>query len=149
MFVVDTNVFLYAADRAAPEHERVRQLVDGWRRQAAPWYTTWGVLYEFMRVATHPRVFRRPWTAREAWVFVEALRGSPGLDILTHTERHADVAAEVITETPGLGGNLFHDAHTAILMREHGIRRVYTRDADFNRFAFLEVLDPLTAAPPT
>jgi predicted nucleic acid-binding protein len=28
-------------------------------------------------------------------------------------------------------------------MREHGIRRVCTRDTDFYRFPFLEVLDPL------
>jgi predicted nucleic acid-binding protein len=27
-------------------------------------------------------------------------------------------------------------------MREHGIRRICTRDADFHRFPFLEVIDP-------
>ena len=27
-------------------------------------------------------------------------------------------------------------------MREHGIRRIYTRDVDFHRFPFLEVVDP-------
>jgi predicted nucleic acid-binding protein len=35
------------------------------------------------------------------------------------------------------------DALTAILMREHGIRRICTRDTDFHQFAFLEVIDPL------
>ena len=35
------------------------------------------------------------------------------------------------------------DALTAILMREHGIRRIRTRDTDFHQFAFLEVIDPL------
>jgi predicted nucleic acid-binding protein len=49
----------------------------------------------------------------------------------------------VIAELPWLAGNLLHDAHTAILMREHGIRRICTRDTDFHRFAFLEVVDPL------
>jgi predicted nucleic acid-binding protein len=77
---------------------------------------------------------------------VEALRASPGLEVLVHTERHADVAAEVIAEVPDVRGNLVHDAHTAVLMREHGIRRLYTRDTAFHRFPFLEVLDPLTAA---
>ena len=28
-------------------------------------------------------------------------------------------------------------------MREHGIREIYTRDADFSRFPFLRVLDPV------
>ena len=40
-----------------------------------------------------------------------------------------------------------HDAETAVLMREHGIRRVCTRDTDFHRFAFLEVVDPMVAEP--
>jgi len=48
---------------------------------------------------------------------------------------------------PHLAGNLFHDAHTAILMREHGVARICTRDADFNQFPFLEVIDPVRASP--
>jgi hypothetical protein len=34
------------------------------------------------------------------------------------------------------------DVHIAILMREHGIRRIVTNDADLHRFRFLEVVDP-------
>jgi predicted nucleic acid-binding protein len=49
----------------------------------------------------------------------------------------------VIAELPWLSGNVIHDAHTAILMREHGTLRICTRDADFHRFSFLEVVDPL------
>jgi predicted nucleic acid-binding protein len=78
-----------------------------------------------------------------AWKFVTTLLASPGFAILVPTHRHADIAAEVILESPHLAGNLMHDAQTAILMREHGIRRICTRDTDFNQFAFLEVIDPL------
>jgi uncharacterized protein len=59
------------------------------------------------------------------------------------------VAAEVIAELPRLAGNLMHDAHTAILMREHGIARICTRDADFSRFPFVEVIDPLRSSHAT
>ena len=43
------------------------------------------------------------------------------------------------------------DAHTAVLMREHGIRCIVTRDTDFHRFPFLESVDPLTegGSPPS
>lgn len=143
MFLVDTNLLLYAADRAFPEHERARGLVEAWRQQVTPWYTTWGIVYEFLRVATHPRVLRAPWSAPDAWRFVGALLASPALGILVHTDRHALVAAEVLSEVPALRGNLLHDAHTAVLMREHGIHRIYTRDTDFHRFTFLDVVDPL------
>lgn len=143
MFVVDTNVLMYAADEDAPAHGVCRELLENWRRQQSVWYTTWGVLYEFLRVATHPRVLRMPWTAGKAWAFVDAMLGSTALSLLVETDRHAAVVEEVLREVPHLGGNVIHDMHTAILMREHGIRRIYTRDTDFHRFPFLEVIDPL------
>ena len=67
-----------------------------------------------------------------------------------HVERwriHAAVFAEVILEVPMISGNLWHDAQTAVLRREHDIRRTCTRDTDFARFPFVEVVDPLTAEP--
>jgi toxin-antitoxin system PIN domain toxin len=143
VIVVDTNVLVYAADRSFPVHKPCHEWLERRRREADAWFTTWGILYEFLRVTTHPRVMRRPWSAPEAWGFVAALLASPGLGVLVQTQRHADVAAEVIAELPHLGGNLLHDAHTAILMREHGLRRIVTRDTDFHRFPFLETVDPL------
>jgi uncharacterized protein len=86
---------------------------------------------------------RRPWSASAAWQFVAALLASPGLTVLIPTQRHGDVAAEVMAELPHLAGNLMHDAHTAVLMREHGIARICTRDTDFSRFPFIEMIDPL------
>jgi uncharacterized protein len=83
-----------------------------------------------MRVTTHPRVRRKPWSAARAWASVSVLLVSPGLGVLVPTEHHADVAEQVIAELPWLSGNVIHDAHTAILMREHGILRICTRDAD-------------------
>jgi predicted nucleic acid-binding protein len=117
--------------------------VTGWRSQSTAWYLSWSICYEFLRVTTHPRVFRRPWSADQAWSFIEALMDSPSLGLLTATERHAQVLAEVIHDIPHLNGNLWHDAHTAVLMREHGISRIYTRDTDFHRFTFLDPIDPL------
>lgn len=146
MFVVDTNVLVYAAESGSVEHARCRELLQEWRAQPSAWYTTWGILYEFIRVTTHRNVFRVPWTALASWGFVEVLLASPGLGILLETDRHSEVASDVLHEVPLLGGNLIHDAHTAILMREHGIQRIYTRDTDFHRFPFLQVLDPLQEA---
>lgn len=49
----------------------------------------------------------------------------------------------MFTEVRDVRGNRVHDAHTAILIREHGIREIYTRDTDFHRFSFLRVVDHL------
>jgi toxin-antitoxin system PIN domain toxin len=146
MFVVDTNILLYAADQAAAEHDRCQQLLEGWRRQPAAWYITWGIVYEFLRVATHPRVFRNPWKMPEAWGFIEALFSSASLQVLVETERHRRVAEELFARHPHLSGNTVFDGHTAILMNEHGIQRIVTRDMDFQRFPFLTVVDPMVEA---
>jgi toxin-antitoxin system PIN domain toxin len=142
MFVVDTNIFVYAADEDSLFHVPCRGKIEEWRRQTSPWYATWGILYEFLRVVTHSRVFRQPWTAQKAWDFVEAILASPSFGLLVYSERHAEVAAEIVKKSAFLRGNILFDAQTAILMREHGIKKIFTRDTDFHRFAFLEPIDP-------
>jgi toxin-antitoxin system PIN domain toxin len=145
VLVVDTNVLLYAVNSTAKFHVPCREWLDRQRRRPDAWYVTWSIVYEFLRVSTHPRILPRPWSAPSAWDFITALLASPGLGVLIPTHRHADVAGQVISEFPHLAGNIIHDAHTAILMREHGIRQICTRDSDFTRFSFLEVIDPLRA----
>ncbi len=147
MFVVDTNVLVYAANEGAPEHERCSALLQTFREQSGAWYLTWGICYEFLRVVTHARVFRDPWSAADALRFLAALHESPGLSMLSPTHRHGRVLAGVLGEVPLLAGNLMHDTETAVLMREHGIRRICTRDTDFHRFPFVEPIDPLIAEP--
>jgi uncharacterized protein len=117
-------------------------LLERWRSQATPWYLTWGIVYEFLRVVTHPKVLRNPFSPAQAWSFLDALFASPSLRVLTETERHRHVAAEAFAEIPGITGNLVFDAHTAILMRENGIKTIFTRDSDFKRFPFVIVADP-------
>ena len=142
MVLVDTNVLVYAADADSPHHTASRSWLEHQRRRPEAWYTTWPILYEFLRVTTHPRVMRRPWSVQQAWEFVSSLLDSPGLGVVVPTSRHPEVAGQLFAELPHLAGNLLHDSHTAILMREHGIRRICTRDTDFHRFPFLEVIDP-------
>jgi toxin-antitoxin system PIN domain toxin len=143
LLVVDTNIFVHATDADSPFHSACEAWLDRQRGLPDAWYTTWPIVYEFMRIATHRKVLRRPWPASAAWSVVQALLDSPGLRVLTATEQHAAVAAQVLAELPFLAGSIFHDAHTAILMREHGIRRIVTRDTDFYRFPFLEPFDPV------
>jgi len=144
LLVVDTNVLVYAADADSPFHSPCRAWLQRQRRRPDAWFTTWPILYEFLRVTTHPRVMRRPWAAEKAMDFITALLASPGISVLVATHRHAAVAAEVIGEMPHLAGNIIHDAHTAVLMREHGIKRICTRDTGFHQFAFLDVIDPVS-----
>lgn len=145
MLVVDTNILVYAADLSSSVHTPCRAWLERQRKAAGAWYLTWPIIYEFLRVVTHPRVMRRPFAVVAAWDFVASLLASPGLDVLVPSDRHADVAAQTLAQFPDLAGNVMHDAHTAVLMRERGISRICTRDTDFHRFPFLDVIDPLRA----
>jgi len=142
VFVVDTNILVYAADAASPLHGPARTLLDAWRESPDAWHATWSIQYEFLRVVTHPGAMRHPRNVAWAWSFLEAIHESAGFRTLLPGERHAEIARATFSELPDLKGNALHDAHIAILMREHGIRTIYTRDAGFRRFAFLDVVDP-------
>jgi predicted nucleic acid-binding protein len=63
--------------------------------------------------------------------------------VLGPTPRHEDVMRSTIRETGRPSGNLFHDLHTAVVMREHGISEIMTADTDFRKFPFLRVTDPV------
>jgi uncharacterized protein len=142
MVVVDTNILVYAADADSQWHAKCRGWIEEQRNRPDAWYVTWPILYEFMRVTTHPRVMRKPWSVAGAWAFASSLLATPSLGVLIPTERHPAIAAQLLAEHPSLAGNLIHDTHTVVLMREHGVARICTRDADFRRFAFLEVVEP-------
>lgn len=66
-----------------------------------------------------------------------------GIVTLDPTGQHAEVLGKVFQEMPHIAGGIMHDLHVAVLMREHGIRQIYTFDTDFHRYPFLEVIDPL------
>lgn len=143
MLLFDTNVLVYAANRDSPFHLPCRRRLADARRGPSPVFLTWSICYEFLRVTTHVRALQSPWHTRDAYRFVTDLLASTGFEMLVATPRHAAVLEQTIFEIPDLGGNMMHDVHTAVLMREHGISRICTRDADFLRFPFLTVLDPL------
>lgn len=145
MLTVDTNVLIHAANSASSFHRPCRDWLDRQRERPEAWFVTWPIVYEFLRIVTHRQLLRPPWTVAAGWEFISSLMASRGFGILVATPRHAEVAAAVFAEIPHLGGNIVHDAHTAILMREHGIARICTRDTNFHHFPFLEVIDPVRA----
>ena len=143
MFVVDTNLLLYALNPDSDDHLQALALLEEWRRGDRSWFLTWGIVYEFLRVSTHNRVFSRPLTIRQATGWIELLLASPRAGVLTPTPRHVAVLDALANDHPRLRGNVVHDLHTAALMREHGVTEIRTADTDFHQFTFLKVVNPL------
>jgi predicted nucleic acid-binding protein len=63
--------------------------------------------------------------------------------VLRAEEARWSLLADVLAELNHPSGNLFCDVRTVVLMREHGVRRIYTTDTDFLQFAGIEVINPL------
>ncbi len=143
MFVVDTNLLIYAVNPDSPDHGRAFEAIEGWRRGDLSWFLTWGIVYEFLRVTTHASVFANPMDLTAARNWIDVLLASPRAGLLVETERHADVLDELVARHPRLAGNPMHDLHTAALMKEHGVPEIQTADTDFYQFQFLRVVNPL------
>ena len=95
----------------------------------------------YVRISTHPRVFSRPLTPDQAVSNVASLLRLPRVRTLAEAEDFLDVYREITGAFP-VRGNLVPDAHLAALLRQHGVRRLYTSDVDFHKFESLEVVDP-------
>jgi len=140
-YSVDANILLYASDSSSPKHaEAIRFLK---QRASDPdlFCIAWPTLIAFLRIATHPRIFAQPLSPDDALGNVESLLSLPRVRLLSEGEGFLEVYREVTAHFP-VRGNLVPDAQLAALLRQHGVRKLYTVDRDFRKFDFLEVADP-------
>ena len=142
--VIDTNLLLYAANAEAAEHAAAHRFLTAAGRSADRWYLTEGILYEFLRVATHPRVFPRPLSKPQVIEFLHPLWSGSVFTVLTAGDRHWELLQAELGSLAHPSGNLFFDIRTVVLMREHGVRSIYTADVDFLQFKDIEVINPLS-----
>ena len=139
MVLVDTNVFLHAVNRDSPDHGVAYGILQGLANRSEPWALTWGIFYEYLRVATHAKVFPHPLTLDQACRFMVELLDTGDGTVLVETELHAQVMQTCMGNVHRLSGNLVHDFHTAVLMREHGVKEILTFDTDFRVFPWLTI----------
>jgi hypothetical protein len=141
VILVDANLLLYAANRAAPEHEAARAWLDARLGGTARVGLAWPSLIAFVRLASNPLVVRRPVTVAQAWAQAREWLGSPAAWVPVPTEQHAETF-EMLCRASGMTSRLVPDAHLAALAIEHGLTLCST-DGDFARFAGLTWRNPL------
>ncbi len=143
MILVDANLLLYAANRAAPEHATARSWLDAQLSGAARVGLPWPSLLAFLRVATSPLAVRHPATMTDAWRQVDEWLGADPAWIPAPTDRHAGLVGR-FCELSWMTSRLVPDAHLAALAIEHGLTLCST-DGDFARFPGLTWRNPLAA----
>ena len=141
-YTVDANILLYASDRESPYHAAAAAFLRERADDPDIFCLTWPVVMAYLRLATHPRVFERPLTARVAIDNVDALLRMPRCRVVSEPESFLDAYRAVAVDVAARG-NLVPDAHVAALAKAHGIRTIYSHDRDFRKFPFLRVVDPV------
>ena len=138
---LDANVLLYASDASSPRNDRARELLLAVAAGPELTYLFWPTIMAYLRIATHPAIFERPLSAREAIDNIEALLSRPHLrapgEPAAFWPRYRSVAADAMPT-----GNLVPDAHLVALMLENEVRTIWTHDRDYRRFKGIEVRDP-------
>jgi toxin-antitoxin system PIN domain toxin len=141
MRCADVNVLVYAHRPESPDHVAYRAWLERARTGHEPLGLSDLVLSGFLRVVTHPRVFREPSPLDVALDFVAALTGSPAASVVTPGERHWSVFTD-LCRAVGATGNVVPDAFLAALAIEQGATWV-TADRSFARFPGLRWEHPL------
>jgi toxin-antitoxin system PIN domain toxin len=138
---LDANVLLYASDAESPQQERALEVLAERASGEELLYLFWPALSAYLRLATHPSVFRRPLSLDLAIANLEDLLTRPQVRTPGEDDGFWPLLREVLAEG-GARGNLVTDAHLVTLMRRYGVRTILTRDRDFRRFDGIRALDP-------
>ncbi len=141
MVLPDVNVLVYAHREDAADHALYR----GWLDSVLSGPNAYGVsdlvLSGFVRVVTHPRVFRDPTPLDRALAFADVVRAPSHRVAVAPGPRHWEIFGSLLTSAK-TRGNLVSDAYLAALAIESGCEWI-TTDRDFARFPGLRWRHPL------
>lgn len=137
---VDTNVLIYASNSDEPAQDQARELLGRLARGPDLLYLFWPTIMGFLRIATHPRIFREPLTPTGASEAIAALVRRPNVRTPGESRGYWETFQTVAGEDTR--GDDVPDAQLVALMRQHGVATIYTRDRDFRRYEGIEARNP-------
>ncbi len=141
MMLMDVNVLVYAFRKDTSHHIPFRNWLGGVINSPAPYAIHDLVLSGFLRVTTHPKIFKNPSRLDEAIAFADVVRGQPNCHRLTCGPRHWDIFIDLCRRSDARG-NLVADAFLAALAIESGCEWI-SADHDYSRFPGLRWRNPL------
>jgi hypothetical protein len=141
MVLIDVNVLVYAHRLEATNHPAYRRWLEDLVNSDEAYGMSELVLSGFIRIMTHPRIFRFPTPLETALRYAADLRGRPNCVVVAPGPRHWETFERLCRAT-GAKGNLISDAYLAALAIESGSEWI-TTDRDYSRFPGLRWRHPL------
>lgn len=143
MTSVDTNILLYAVDPDSPWHARSREYLLGVDSTDDEFVLCELILIELYMTLRNPAIFAKPYSAREAAGYCQALRHHPRWRVVDYDPL---VAKQLWEWAAASNSKLRHiiDARIALTLRHHGVTHFATTNTkDFQGFGFTKVFNPL------
>lgn len=140
MLLLDVNILVYAHRQDSQDHQRFSDWLESLVNSDESYGMAELVLSGFLRIVTHPKIFRSPSPLDMAIDFTQQLRGQSNCIIVEPRDRHWDIFLSLCRHTDARG-NLIPDAYLAALAIESGSEWI-TTDRDYSRFPKLRWRHP-------
>ena len=137
MTAIDTNVLIGIIVASSAHHSEIMSGLENLDDELCTTPTNIG---EVLRLLTHSKVFSSPLKIEKAVETLSQLIDAYDIRILDEDTNWWKELSEVAKQIPGLKGNEVFDARIALCLKQHKIKRIWTRDADFKKYSFLQVI---------
>ena len=141
MKLLDVNILVAAHREDADHHHAIRPWLESELASPSGIAISHLVLSGFIRIVTHPKIFKTPTPLGEALDFVTDLQSRPTVTRLHPGAGHWGIFLD-LCHSADCRGNLVPDAYHAALALEFGIEWI-TLDRGFARFPKLRWSSPL------
>jgi toxin-antitoxin system PIN domain toxin len=141
MIIPDVNLLIFAHNRFAPDHPAAKEWLMDLMRSGKPVGLPWIVISGFIRISTHPKLFKEPLHVADAIGITRSWLARKNVRTIEPGSRFQDLFFAGL-EKLGTAGNLTTDAYLAALAIEHQAE-LQSCDTDFHRFPGLRWKNPL------
>jgi uncharacterized protein len=145
MITADTNLYIHAADPDSPNHTKAREFFSELDSLEDEFVVCELVLVELYMQLRNGAVFLKPYTAREAADYCQAMKTNPLWRCIDYDAKVSSHLWKWAAETK-TGFRQIIDARLAVTLRHHGVTKLATANVkDFKGFGFEKVWNPLLA----
>jgi len=137
LIVPDVNLPLYAVDESNPFHAKAKRWLEGLLNGREEVGFCHPVVFAFILLSTHRKVFRNPLSVEEAFAYLEEWLEQPVCRLLMPPLSQMDDVKKLLLQSASAGGNLVTDAQIASIALFFKAT-VHTADRDFLRFDSLK-----------
>ncbi len=141
MKLLDVNILVQAHRKDADRHAEIVKWLEAVMMEPPGLAVSDLVLSGFLRVVTHPKIYRDPSPLKVALEFVDRFRNHEAVSILSPRASHWEIFRD-LCGTAEVRGNLVPDAYHAALAIGTGCEWV-TLDRGFSRYPGLQWTHPL------